>query len=381
MDTRDVLLQASELIKEKRYKEARAMLVKVDHPVAEQWLNKIDALMAKEKSTPSSAPMPAKTKTPPSQSTSQSTPIVAATPTPKPKATHEKTKNSAHTLPTAGIIIGFLVAVIGGIGGGILLLMSSRITYIIFGSPLIAAGILGLVMGQSLKMTKVRDVLAAAIFAALMGGLAYGTFRYGEYLDFVQIVHDETIVEYGELTPAEHAELDEYLNDMLVEATGQSGFIGYVLLEGQEGMTVTGTRYGTESESIWSKEATYLYWGFEILVFLIAPAAVVYNMISEPFCEETGTWMKFQQIGTVSYDRSQQFLALINEGYFADASHLMYDDRKLARKHLFIRVGRCHSQSPDAIIRIQQQAGRSTKEIVKRTITAEQYDDLVAKVM
>src|SRR5688572_6498153 len=35
---------ASELIKEKRYDEARALLEQVDHPTAREWLHKLDQL-------------------------------------------------------------------------------------------------------------------------------------------------------------------------------------------------------------------------------------------------------------------------------------------------------------------------------------------------
>ena len=45
MDANTQLQQASELIKQKRYHEAKSILVMVDHPTAREWLAKIDTLL------------------------------------------------------------------------------------------------------------------------------------------------------------------------------------------------------------------------------------------------------------------------------------------------------------------------------------------------
>lgn len=383
MDTKAVLTTASELIREKRYREARAMLVKLDHPVAEQWINKIDALLAKEASTSAVAPTRAKTTSTTSVATPQSAKTTEAaaakTKTAPIKSTQEKSKNS-DKLPISGIIIAFLCLIIVGIGGGILLFLSSKITYLIFLSPLIAALVVGAIMGQALKIGKVRDGLAAAIMAGVMGVLAYGTYRYAEYLDFVQVFHDETVADYGELTVEEHAELDVFINEMLVADTGQSGFIGFVLMQGQQGMTVESTRVG-RSPTTWSKEMTLLYWGAEILGFLLIPAGMALGTTSEPFCEDTGNWMEFKKIGTVAGNYSGEFLNLLNQGAFLDAARVMRHNNGSGNGSLTIRVGRCHSESPEAMIRIKQQNGRNEKEILKQTITPEQYNDLISKVI
>lgn len=44
MTVKEKLVQARDLIKEKRYDEARSILKQVDHPMATEWLNKIDML-------------------------------------------------------------------------------------------------------------------------------------------------------------------------------------------------------------------------------------------------------------------------------------------------------------------------------------------------
>lgn len=46
MNTKEGLTRASELIKQKRYKEAKKILVLIDHPKAEAWLNRIHEIEA-----------------------------------------------------------------------------------------------------------------------------------------------------------------------------------------------------------------------------------------------------------------------------------------------------------------------------------------------
>lgn len=51
MSIKDQMLKARELISQKRYDEARAILVKIDHPTARDWLAKLDARAAAGKAT------------------------------------------------------------------------------------------------------------------------------------------------------------------------------------------------------------------------------------------------------------------------------------------------------------------------------------------
>lgn len=57
METKQALTQARDLIKQKRYDDARNILVNVNHPLAEQWLERIDQL------APQSAAPPQKRQT------------------------------------------------------------------------------------------------------------------------------------------------------------------------------------------------------------------------------------------------------------------------------------------------------------------------------
>ncbi len=56
METKQALTQARDLIKQKRYDDARRILINVQHPLAEQWLEKIDQLAPKAAAPPQKRP-------------------------------------------------------------------------------------------------------------------------------------------------------------------------------------------------------------------------------------------------------------------------------------------------------------------------------------
>jgi hypothetical protein len=393
MDTREALAQASEFIKNKQYTEARAILVKLDHPLAEQWLNKVDALIAKKKretsseirtvmTSPRAASEKRLTRATSENRAARTTSSAPAISPDKPKLkspeTVTKAKNTTRsdTIPAAIFIVGLIGMLIIGVGGGVLLFLSSKLTYLIFLSPIIAAGIVSLCLAQLFKSFKMRDWLIAGTIGAMTGLIAYGVYRAGEYFDFRESFYHEAIAEVGAF---DRGEFEIYVDEMLIVETGQAGFIGFTLMQAQEGMTVTSTR-SSRSPSTWSSEITVLYWLAEIAIFVGLPFFLIRQTLTEPFCDETNEWMQFRQIGTVSFDRSSSFLQLVSQGIMEDAAQLMQDDRKMARTSLYVSVGRCHAQSSDAILRVKQVQGRNQKEVFKETITAAQYNALVAAV-
>jgi hypothetical protein len=58
MSVKEQMSQAKELIQAKRYDEARAILKKVDHPTAKQWIERIDAIKARQKQAAAAPSIP-----------------------------------------------------------------------------------------------------------------------------------------------------------------------------------------------------------------------------------------------------------------------------------------------------------------------------------
>jgi hypothetical protein len=65
MSVKEEMLKAREFIKAKRFHEARAILEKIDHPTAKQWLAKLDTIAPKGNKSAQKRAKPPKAETPP----------------------------------------------------------------------------------------------------------------------------------------------------------------------------------------------------------------------------------------------------------------------------------------------------------------------------
>lgn len=243
MSEKEDMLRARDLIKAKRYDEARAILTTIDHPTARDWLDKISQL--------------------------NSDPVVQPTvyaDWQQPESTAVEATRSHSRLPVLGVILLLLFAVVGGVGVGVVLLLSSRVVYLIFASVMIAAVVGGWMVALAARLGKVRVAGVAFLFGLLTGVLIYGTYRYGQYLDERQIAREQILAEAPSLKPDE---VEQLIDEVLVEETGYSGFVGMTLLDAEAGMTVVPTRGSSSAELTLNKELTIGYWAMEILIMTL----------------------------------------------------------------------------------------------------------------
>jgi hypothetical protein len=257
MSTKDDMLRARDLIKAKRYDEARAILTTIDHPTASDWLDKISGL--------SSDPI--------------AHPGIYAEPDRSANLTVGATRSRLR-LPLLEVILLLLFTAVGGIGVGVLLLLSSRVVYLIFASVIIAAAAGGWIVSLAVRLGKVRMASVAFFFGMLTGLLIYGTYRYGQYLDERQFARDQILAEAPSLKPDE---VEQVIDEILVEETGYSGFVGMTLLDAEAGMTIMPTRGSSSAELTLSKELTIAYWGAEILIVTFGAGMVAARATKEGF--------------------------------------------------------------------------------------------------
>src|SRR5262245_24815228 len=102
MSAKDDLLRARDLIKAKHYDEARAILKTIDHPTAQDWLNKINQVAPDSGGQLSMYAEP-----------KEALPVV--------------TVRKRRKLPVYGCVLTLLVVLVLGVGIGILLFLSSKI--------------------------------------------------------------------------------------------------------------------------------------------------------------------------------------------------------------------------------------------------------------
>jgi hypothetical protein len=172
----------------------------------------------------------------------------------------------------AGIIV-LLTALLGGAIVGGLLWVSWRFYYIPFLSPFIAAAGAAAIMRRAIDFTRINNLVLVTICAGIMGFALYGTFWVGKYFygmsQYREVLRAEIEAENLGL------EIDDEIANQLIhrffeEETGQDGFIGFVMLEAKDGMTIVPTRssYGTRQEANIGTPLTVLYWILEIIIIV-----------------------------------------------------------------------------------------------------------------
>jgi len=369
MTIKDELVRARSLIQQQRYSEARAVLNRVDHPVAKDWLAKLNSLESSGAAAPRATPAPGAGRA--------SMPAGDNFNSPAYVMTDAAPARRRGRLPLTGLILLLLMAVVGGAAVGAALHFSGRYLYLIFVSVILAAALIGGLMTVPVTYGRVRSGAAAFIFGLLAGVIVYNTYWVLDYTYQMQLWREEYRALEGD------AASDEMINRLidsfiLEEETGSTGFVGYVRLTIQEGLNISDasdsiTNPSEEGMNI-GTELTIGYYVLEILIITLGPAFFAASRTDAPFCDDTGRYMRFQGVGGVKREEADQFLSLLQADNFVGAGALMGKRGGVIQ----VEIGRCQPTSPTAIMKVKQQQGRSTKEIFNGTISGAQADALTS---
>jgi hypothetical protein len=348
-DTTSRLAQARDLIKARRFNEARRLLEKIDHPQATKWLDQLDLVA----------------------------PVSGPAASPAAMMGNDPFSGDGHGLPFTGILLGLVVALVGGAAVGVALFFSSTITYLICISPLIAGGAAGALLSGAMHIGRVRDGMAAVLFGLLMGAALYGGYRYTEYWDFRNDVAD---VAREEEPSATDEEISIGIDLILEEETGSTGFIGFTKYSAKQGMSITwNSRYSSNdgADTTFGERETVIYWVVELLLVMAVPIGMALNRTDHPYCHDVDNWLKFEDLGRVSREDMDAFLrAYENRDYF-NARNLLTQNRKL-KPALKVEVGRCGPQSGTAMARLTvvQKDSRNNKVLTVEKVPVQAYSDL-----
>ncbi|MBI5927936.1 MAG: hypothetical protein HY862_01395 [Chloroflexi bacterium] len=182
--------------------------------------------------------------------------------------------DSAETRPhDAAIPVVFLASIIGGVAVGSLLWVSWRYYYIPFLSPAFAAMLAAMLLRRVIDFTRLSHLLIVTTCAVLMGLVLYGTLWVEKYVYAMSQYRAElrTVAEEENIgLELDNKTANKVINAFFEDETGQRGFIGYVLVEAKDGMTITPQRatVGSRQETNIGQPLTILYWIIEILIIL-----------------------------------------------------------------------------------------------------------------
>lgn len=375
MSVKDQLEQASNLIREKRFEEARRLLTTIDHPKAKEWLVKLNQITSGQDSSPS--PVQSSSSKLLSRENASSSPTMMASVSP----IAQESKGGINLL---GILLLLITAIVGGVAVGAGLHFSGRFVYLIFASVFLAALLAGFFMKTAVRIGKVRNQLVVIVFSILMGLVAYGSLRYGDYLWFQEEVRSSV----RETDPrATNDEIDTFTDIILQDETGATGFEGFIRLEAQEGLSISSSRNYTSTNDeglVLSEPITIGYWIIEILIMIGVPLMAGLSQTKEIFCDSNNDWLHFVTVGSVSQADWSNFLQALQVSDFQTARTFIAVNGDFKRPYLNVEKGDCGAEQPTGILRVTSMStdrrGRAdNQKILEMTLARSTYN-IITKV-
>ena len=258
---------------------------------------------------------------------------------------------SSNRFPPYGFIMLLLAALVGGGVLGVLVFAVSHFAvYLIVIFPFVIGTLGGFVMSLTVARGKVRNPMLAAFFGLLIAVVLYGTYRYADYrIGFRSALRD--IYEEGSGERPDDARLQAYEDYILTEETGTTGFIGYVKLYAQEGITITSTRSSSDSGLVLSGILAYLYWIVEFGIIAFISLTISVDRARQPFSEETNEWFERPRyLGTLPASATPEFLEVAYQGDFRRAGTLLADTSGLAPPRTDIIIHTAKSPGVDQVL-------------------------------
>jgi hypothetical protein len=136
-------------------------------------------------------------------------------------------------------LISLLVTIIGGTLTGIAVAVVSSLFYIIFLFPIGMGLVGGGIVRLGIRLAKTKKISQAILLSILVAISIYGTYHYTKYIIFRAQAAVELLPKLTKVSRENKAEVASVLIDRaLVKGTGHSGFVGYMLLKAQVGVSL-----------------------------------------------------------------------------------------------------------------------------------------------
>jgi len=241
------------------------------------------------------------------------------------------TQDSAGDTVMRSVSMLCAVVVCGAVIGGVFYL-ASQLIYIPLVFPVLTA-LLGMLALQSLSaMFKPRQRRFVLLCGLLMGLSIYASLQTGIYLHLRQLLVQRVMaLAAGQNRTLTYSQADAYLEGVLIQQTGQSGFLGVLVLRARSGIGITlySTQLGgmpiqTNLQGI----LAYGYWLAELGLILFVcsrPKAVSRAMPRAPknLCPVCHSKLTRESLGSVPEVKAEQFLTLLNTHDFRAAGRFI----------------------------------------------------------
>ena len=260
--------------------------------------------------------------------------------------------------PSQGVAILAVSSLVSGVAIGGATAFIGKFIYFIVLFPLGMGFATGSVLGFAVKKGKIRNPLIA-IGLGLLGGLVtYGALKYGQYINFQQELVTVMEREYA-VTDKNLAR--EQIDTILQEKTGSSGFVGFVKIAAQEGITIS--RSGRGGFTIKDNFA-YLLWLIELGIVGFLAASIPFAAAKEPFNEEANDWYGEKKwVGSTSEESRDELIRLLNMDDMAGASALLSSQTDLPTPRIDVYSQSCAGVPfSDSVITVSQVSTNAKKQ-------------------
>ncbi len=282
--------------------------------------------------------------------------------------------------PVKGLLILLLAVILGGAVLGALISLLSNLLYLIILFPIGMGWLGGKLVAAAVRAGKIRNpgvAIGAGILIALVMAAAMWVTGYLQFRNAQAAITRNTNPQAGQ------AEINQEIDAVLVNATGQSGFIGYVLIEDQKGAPVLQLPGSDRALLTLSPVLSWISWLVEVL--LIAWLAVVIGRrpAYQPFCEFCNRWHGAEQLlGTLGAKRSKEVTSLIESAQFLKLGEELQTNPSLPNVGVFLAQCGPDCTEGDAFLAVRSQVRSSSgkanaKDLVTGMIAPAQTQEIL----
>ncbi len=277
----------------------------------------------------------------------------------------------SNKVPSAGFTWLTVTALIGGVAIGGVTSLIGQLFYLIVLFPLLMGTGGGVLQSYAVNRGKVRNPLVASTFAILMGVVIYGTLHGASYL-----IEKQKIKQVSNLT-------DEQLDELLQLQTGSTGFVGYMKLSAQEGVSIGRAGSSSRGKFELKNEWAWGYWAIELAAICGITAFMAFAAAKEPFCENSDEWyLPMESVGSMPNEESENFLSLIKNENFVKAGALIDPQKQSPVPNLVVHLQRSPGDRLNDLVltasktSLDNKGNVSSKEVIKGMISPSQYAQL-----
>ncbi len=277
-----------------------------------------------------------------------------------------KTKKLAFPICILLVLLYLFIGAFIGVGLSII----SNIVYLIVLFP-IGIGFLGAYfLKDVVKRCRIRSNVIALALSILMGLVIYGNFHVANYFTFQTKANAMLIQKFesnsntASLTGEEAIALARATTTYaLKEETGQSGFLGYMLLEAKIGVTIGKV---TSSSSInLGPIFTWVYWLVELGLIIGIMYTSTKNKDSDALCEKCQDWITPKEhLGGVEEENFQKLQDFIAEKDFTAASLLLSPSTGIPSIEVYAKSCSC----PTCDLKLSQASFDANNDVIWQDI-------------